>query len=215
MTASTVLTLVALSVLPLLLMTATSFVKLAVVFSLLRNALGAPDVPSGAIVTVLAAILSLYVMAPVATAIAPRVAPHAEAIDVEAPFAGASRSALLAAFDAGKAPLVAFLSRNAGAAERALFVRLGQRAQPLALGEADLLVALPAFLITELKEAFQIGLLVLLPFVVIDLVVANVLLALGMSTLAPSAVALPFKLLLFVLVDGWYVLSEALVRGYS
>lgn len=215
MTASAVLTLVALSVLPLLLMTATSFVKLAVVFSLLRNALGAPDVPSGAIVTVLAAILSLYVMAPVATAIAPRVTAHAEAIDLEAPFAGASRSALLAAFEAGKAPLVAFLSRNAGGAERALFVRLGQRAQPLVLGEADLLVALPAFLITELKEAFQIGLLVLLPFVVIDLVVANVLLALGMSTLAPSAVALPFKLLLFVLVDGWYVLSEALVRGYA
>jgi type III secretion protein R len=75
-------------------------------------------------------------------------------------------------------------------------------------------VVLPAFLITELKEAFQIGLLVLLPFVVIDLVVASILLALGMTLLPPSTVALPLKLLLFVLVNGWYVLSQALVSGY-
>jgi type III secretion protein R len=105
--------------------------------------------------------------------------------------------------------------RNAGTAERTLFLELARRARPQDPPSNEaLLVALPAFLITELKEAFQVGLLLLLPFVVIDLVVANVLLALGMTMLAPSTLALPAKLLLFVLVDGWYVLSQALVAGY-
>lgn len=215
MSSSTLLSLLALSLVPLLLMTATSFAKLSVVFSLLRNALGAPDVPSGAIITVLAAILSLYVMAPVAAEVIPRVSSHAAAINLDDPLRGASRDAVWAALEAGKAPLAAFLKRNAGAAERTLFERLSGRAKPLSATGDDLLVVLPAFLITELKEAFQIGLLVLLPFVVIDLVVANILMALGMTLVSPSAMALPFKLLLFVLVDGWYVLSQALVLGYK
>ena len=212
---STLLALLALSLVPLVLMTATSFVKLAVVLTLLRNALGVPDVPSGAVVTALAAILSAYVMAPVAAEILPRWTQASAHIDASDPFAGASGTAVREALAASKPPLVGFLKRNAGAAERGLFERLSRRSAAFAATADDLLVALPAFLISELKEAFQIGLLVLLPFVVIDLVVANVLLALGMNMLAPSAVALPFKLLLFVLVDGWYVLSEALVRGYS
>ena len=197
-------------------MTATSFVKLAVVFSLLRNALGAPDVPSGAVVTVLAAILSAYVMAPVAAEIAPRwrrTRPRAST--------STTRSRATAAPPCSRRSTRA--SRRSRRSSRATRARPSARCssawrsarQPLAAGASDLMVVLPAFLITELKEAFQIGLLVLLPFVVIDLVVASILLSLGMTVLAPSAVALPFKLLLFVLVDGWYVLSEALVRGYS
>jgi type III secretion protein R len=209
----------ALSLLPLLMMAATSFVKIAVVLSLLRNALGVPDVPSGAVVTALALILSAYVMTPVAREIAQRTAPAAARIDLEDPLAGASKKAVLDALELGRPPLATFLQRNAGKAERALFVDLARRARPAAqraeVDENDLSVALPAFLITELKEAFQVGLLVLLPFVIIDLVVASILLALGMSSLPPSAVALPFKLLLFVLVDGWYVLSRALVSGYG
>ena len=215
MSASTLLALAALTLLPLLLMAATSFVKVAVVLSLVRNALGAPEVPSGAIITVLAVILSAYVMAPVAAEIAPRWVAAGPRIDWNDPLSGASRGAVFDAFAESKPPLAAFLERNAGEHERALFERLADRAAPLVLGARDLTVLLPAFLITELKEAFQIGLLVLLPFVVIDLVVANILLALGMSMLPASAVALPFKLLLFVLVDGWYALSQALVTGYQ
>jgi type III secretion protein R len=214
-TSSTLLAIAALSLVPLLLMAATSFVKVAVVLSLVRNALGAPEVPAGAIITVLAVILSAYVMAPVAAEIAPRWAAAAPRIDWDDPLAGASRQAVLDALGQSKPPLAAFLERNAGKNERALFERLAGRAAPLVLGARDLTVLLPAFLITELKEAFQIGLLVLLPFVVIDLVITNILLALGMSMLPASAVALPFKLLLFVMIDGWYALSQALVTGYQ
>jgi type III secretion protein R len=213
--ATTLLALAALTLVPLLLMAATSFVKVAVVLSLVRNALGAPEVPSGAVITVLAVILSAYVMAPVAAEIAPRWAAAGGRIDYDDPFAGDSRAAVFEALGASKPPLAAFLARNAGEAERALFERLSQRAASLALAAGDLLVLLPAFLITELKEAFQIGLLVLLPFVIIDLVVGNILLALGMSSLPAAAVALPLKLLLFVLADGWYALSQALVTGYQ
>jgi type III secretion protein R len=212
---TTLLALLALSFVPLLLMAATSFAKVAVVLSLVRNALGAPEVPSGAVITVLAVILSAYVMAPVAAEIAPRWTAVGARIDLDDVLAGDSRAAVLDALGASKPPLAAFLARNAGKAERALFERLSGRAGPLRASAGDLIVLLPAFLITELKEAFQIGLLVLLPFVIIDLVVSNILLALGMSMLPPGALALPFKLLLFVLADGWYVLSEALVSGYQ
>jgi type III secretion protein R len=116
-------------------------------------------------------------------------------------------------------PLAAFLRRNAGGAELALFAELGSRTRPgqqaPALAADGLLVLLPAFLITELAEAFAVGLLVLLPFVVLDLVIGSILLSLGMSALTPNTVALPFKLLLFVSVDGFSVLSRALIAGYQ
>jgi type III secretion protein R len=214
----TLLAIAAFAVLPLLLIAATSFAKLTIVFSLLRNALGAQDVPSGAVVTALAAILSAYVMTPVAAQMAATSAPATARIDVADPFAGQSRGAVLDALRLAIPPLAGFLQRNAGAAERTLFVDLARRARPKEPASSvrgdELAVVLPAFLITELKEAFQIGLLVLLPFVIIDLVVASLLMSLGMTALPPAAVALPFKLLLFVLVDGWYVLSQALVSGY-
>jgi len=216
---TTWLALALLALVPLALMTATSFAKIAVVLSLLRNALGVPDVPSGALVTAFAALLSVFVMAPVARESAARAAPYAARIDLGAPLTGASRTAVLETLDAALPPLAAFLQRNAGAAELALFAELGQRSRPgqqgAALAADSLLVLLPAFLITELGEAFAVGLLVLLPFVVLDLVIGSILLSLGMSALTPGTVALPFKLLLFVLVDGFSVLSRALVAGYQ
>jgi type III secretion protein R len=213
---TTLLAIGALALLPLLLIAATSFAKLAVVLTVLRNALGASEIPSAAIITALAAILSAYVMAPVATQMAQRSAPAGARVDMRDPLSGASRGALLEAVSAAAEPLAAFLERNAGSAEKKLFLDLARRARAGDPGVAggDIFVVLPAFLITELKEAFQIGLLVLLPFVIVDLVVGSILVAVGMSTLSPAAIALPFKLLLFVLVNGWYVLSEALVSGY-
>lgn len=213
---STLIALGALSLVPLLLIAATSFAKMAIVFSVLRNALGAPDLPSGAIVTALAAILSAYVMAPVGSEMVAASAPAFSAVDTRDPLSPRSQQALLDIAGRASAPLSAFLSRNADAPERALFAQLARRARPdqPAPSEQSLLIALPAFLITELKEAFQIGLLVLLPFIVIDLVVASVLGAVGMPQLTPAAVALPLKLLLFVLVSGWTTLSQALVAGY-
>lgn len=188
-------------------------------FSILRNALGTGDVPSGAIVTVLAAILTLYVMTPVGTEMAQACAEPGTRIQWADPLAGESADAVVACVRAGKEPLRRFLARNAGKPEAAMFLDLARRARPqdqrADITATDMLVVLPAFLITELKEAFQVAFMVFLPFLVVDLVIANILLALGMTMLSPTAISLPFKLLLFVLVNGWYVLSQALVAGYQ
>lgn len=216
---STLLALGALALLPFAFMTATSFVKLSVVFYILRNALGAGQVPSGAIITALAAVLSLHVMAPVGVEMLEASRPARARIDPGDPLARSSLPALVECIATGAQPLRRFLQRNAGEREKQLFVELGRK--NLASGksyqptEDDLLVVLPAFVITELKEAFQIGFLVFLPFLVIDMVVANVLLALGMHMLSPTTISLPFKLLLFVLVDGFYLLTQALLLGYG
>ncbi len=207
-----------LTILPFAFMATTSFVKISVVLSILRNALGTGQVPSGTVITGLSLILSLYVMGPVGEEIVDAAGPAAARIDQEAPLEGESFDALIEALDAGKEPLKAFLARHAGDREQALFVDLARQVRsPETRSEVqpdDLLVLLPAFLITELTEAFQIGFLVFIPFLVIDMVVANVLLALGMHMLSPTTVSLPFKLLLFVLVEGWYLLARALVLGY-
>ncbi len=213
----TLVALGALAILPFLFMTATSYAKIAVVFSILRSALGTGQVPSGTVIAALSAILTLYVMAPVGAQIAAEAGPAAARVDRENPLS--DLDALSAALDAGAGPLRAFLARNAGERERALFLDLARQARPPdqrdAVADDDLLVLLPSFLVTELSEAFQIGFLVFLPFLIVDLVVSNVLMSLGMHMLNPTQVSMPFKLLLFVLVDGWYVLARALVLGYG
>jgi type III secretion protein R len=215
----TIVVLGALSLVPFVFMTTTSFVKLSVVLSILRNALGTGQVPSGAIIAALAAILTLYVMAPVGQQMAQAAGPAFSRINPSEPLQGDSFDAVVESIDEGKGPLKDFLERNAGDREQRLFLDLARRVRPKdqrdQVSQQDLLVVLPAFLITELAEAFQIGFLVFIPFLVIDMVVANVLLALGMHMLSPTTVSLPFKLLLFVLVDGWYLLARALVLGYA
>lgn len=214
----TLLALAALSLLPFAFMVATSFVKISVVFSILRNALGTGQVPSGMVITALAATLTLYVMAPVGQEMLAVSGPALHAIDQDKPLAGKSLDSLFDAIDKGKEPLRAFLIKHAGKRELALFADLAKASRDAAhrseVGIHDFLVVLPAFLITELTEAFQIGFLVFVPFLIVDMVVANVLLALGMHMLSPTTVSLPFKLLLFVLVDGWFLLAKGLVLGY-
>jgi type III secretion protein R len=215
----TVVLVVALSLLPFLLMVSTSFAKLAVVLAMLRNALGIGGVPEGAVIGVLAALLSAYVMLPVGREMLRESAPLAPRIDLKAPFAGESGTALTTLASRAAEPLRAFLERNSSGSERTLFLGIARRGLPEnereSVREQDLLVVLPAFFVTELAEAFQIGFLLLLPFVVLDLVIATVLASLGMQTLTPSTVALPFKLLLFLSVDGFRTLIDALVAGYA
>lgn len=215
----TVIWVAALSLLPFLLIVSTSFAKLAVVLAMLRNALGIGGIPEGAVIGALSGLLSVYVMLPVGRDMVREALPSMAALDLRAPFAGQSGEALSRAWARSSEPLRAFLDRNASPAERGLFLDLARRGLPeqerLAVRETDLLVVLPAFFVTELKEAFQIGFLLLLPFLVIDVVVATILTSLGMQALAPSVVALPFKLLLFVSVDGFRALIDALVRGYA
>jgi type III secretion protein R len=204
---SAALSLVALALLPLALVTLTSFAKLAVVLSALRNAIGAPDLPSASIVAALALALSAYIMAPLAAEIEARLT-----ADAKNGARGEPPAALLLAV--AREPLRAFLARNAGNDERKLFVELGkQRGTELDGDEFSVLWA--SFALHEIKQAFLIAFFVFLPFLVLDLLVANVLLALGLFGLTPQAVALPFKLLLFVSADGFALVSRALVLSYK
>ena len=201
-------------VLPFLFMTLTSFVKISTVLHIARSAIGAPEVPSSTVVIALAGALTLLAMAPVGTRIADRVTPLLE------PHAGETTAAWVhEVVTAVREPLRGFLAVNASPRQKARFFELAKRARGVAgkdsVTKDDLAVVIPAFLVTELMEAFALGFAIYLPFLVVDLVVANVLVALGMQALAPTQVSLPFKLLLFVAADGWGLLSQALVSGYA
>ena len=206
-----------LALLPFLLIMVTSFVKVAVVLSLLRTAIGAQQVPPSQVITGLAIVLSAYIMAPVATQTYDIVQPILAEIEQGA--APKTMTSYLGRAKEAGAPLKGFLVKHADLAERdllyelALEMRAPQEREGLA--NDDFLVLAPAFMLTELKEAFVIGFLLFIPFLIVDLVVANILLSLGMHMLNPTTVSLPFKLLLFVLVDGWYLVVKGLILGYA
>jgi type III secretion protein R len=194
---------------PAALVMLTSFLKIVVVLSIARSALGAPQVPPNTAVTGLALVLTLLVMAPVGE----RAIALARAGPGEVGVAG-SASRLARAAE----PVREFLGRFARPDDRAVFLDVARRlrgpAGPVP-GEQDLAVLAPAFVVSELRRAFTIGFVVFVPFLAVDLVVANVLLALGLTQLSPTSVALPFKLLLFVAVDGWKLLARSLALSYA
>jgi type III secretion protein R len=207
------------SLLPFVFMGVTAFVKISTVLQIVRSAIGAQSVPSSTVVMALATALTLIAMAPVGEKILGRAAPLAAAsAQGRAEKAPDTTVLLEKGVDAVREPMRDFLKANAAEKERARFFAVAQKARPEAeRGKVladDLSVLVPAFVVTELTEAFAIGFLLYLPFLVIDLVVANVLLALGMQMLSPNQVSLPFKLLLFAAIDGWGLLAQALVQGY-
>jgi type III secretion protein R len=207
---SLVLVLSLIGLVPLVFMALTSFVKIATVLQIVRGAIGADSVPSSAVVLALSAALTLIAMAPVGTRIAERLEPllAGAAPDPTAMISGA--------IEAVREPLRGFLSKNASVKEKERFLKLARKRQApgVEVTDTDLMVVVPAFLVTELLEAFTLGFAIYLPFLVIDLVVANVLIGLGMQMMNPNQISLPFKLLLFVAADGWGLLAEALVTGY-
>jgi type III secretion protein R len=211
--------LAALSLLPFLLVMLTSFVKIAVVLAIVRNALGAGNIPPAMVVTGLALVLTIFVMAPVGAQVYARVEPALDQAKGKSLSSSETVSALVDAGGEAREPVRVFLARHAHARDRAMFADLARRMREPAdrdrVGDADLLVLAPAFVTSELKEAFAIGFLLFIPFLIIDLVVSNVLLSLGMHMLSPTTVSLPFKLLLFVLIDGWQLLTQGLVLGYA
>ena len=211
------------TIVPLVVLVMTSFVKLSVVLSLVRNAIGAPDAPSGLVVTGLALVLTLFVMAPVAIDMAraanappsaPAAPPDPNTLDgaVRA-LAPAQYHADLDTVERAVGPLRAWLGKHAGARDRATFVELAGKTGRTVSGD-ELWVLAPAFVTTELRAAFAIAIAIFVPFLVIDLVVALGLAALGLQATRPETVALPLKLMLFVAVDGWRLLVDALLRGY-
>jgi type III secretion protein R len=201
------------TILPFAFMTLTAFVKISTVLQIVRGAIGAQNVPSNTVVMALAGALTLLAMAPVGSRIADRAAPLLKPEKIE------DTAALVTGIiDATREPLRAFLKANGADRERNRFFEIARAARPeperAAVGRDDLVVVIPAFVTTELVEAFALGFAIYLPFLIIDLVVSNVLLALGMQMMSPTQVSLPFKLLLFVASDGWGLLAQALVTGY-
>lgn len=266
---------------PFVLVMLTSFVKMSVVLSILRNALGTQNVPPNQVITGLAFVLTFFVMTPVVKQM------YKDAGSIAGTKDMISEASVKSVFDAvgrGKEPLRRFLIKHAHNEDRLLFVELARRLdessqtphpqpsvapttpspssttiapirsttstvtnpvpasgnvaaqrssvstpnvpapQPVSpvpvadkaspLSKDDFQVIIPAFVTSQLKEAFQIGFLIFLPFIIIDMVIANILLAMGMSMLSPSVISLPFKLLLFVLVDGWFLIVRGLVLSY-
>lgn len=194
-----------LSLAPSILIMTTSFVRIVVVLSLLRTAIGLPTSPPNAVIISLALFLTGFIMAPTFTAAyTAGVEPYmAEAITLEE------------ALERTSVPVRAFMAQHAGAQEVALFAGYAQISPlPTTAAELPFHVLAPAFMISELKRAFEIGFMIFLPFIIIDLVVSSLLMSMGMMMLPPATIALPFKLIFFVLVDGWRLIAGSLIESY-
>jgi type III secretion protein R len=211
--------LAALAMVPFIVMMVTSFVKIAVVLALIRNAMGTQQVPPNVIITGLSMILTIYIMVPVGYEVY-RSAGSIINQGTNQPLVSQATVKILAdGVDKGKEPVRQFLIKHVHAKERTLFYNLALKLRKTEedrteIKDDDFINLIPAFVVSELSEAFQIGFIIFLPFVVIDLVIANILLALGMFQISPITISLPFKLLLFVLVDGWHVIAKGLILGY-
>ena len=194
-----------LSLAPSILVMMTSFTRIVVVLSLLRTALGTATAPPNAVIVSLALFLTAFVMGPALqraydTGIRPLVANEITAEQ---------------AFERGTGPLREFMQKNVREKDLKLFVDMSAQPVPEKPEDVSLRVLVPAFMISELKRAFEIGFLLFLPFLIIDLVVASVLMSMGMMMLPPVVVSLPFKLIFFVLVDGWSLVAGSLIQSYG
>jgi flagellar biosynthetic protein FliP len=199
-----VILLTILALAPSILIMVTSFSRIAIVFHFLRSALSTQTVPSNQILVSLALFLTFFIMRPVFNEI------NTNAIQ---PYLNAEISQQVALQETVK-PIKSFMLKHVGEKELELFVNISGAAKPQTPDELKLSTIIPAFIISEIKIAFQIGFLIYLPMLLIDLIIASILLSMGMMMLPPVMISLPFKLLLFVLVDGWYLIVESLVKGF-
>jgi flagellar biosynthetic protein FliP len=194
-----------LSLAPAILMLLTSFTRIVIVLGFLRQAIGANQAPANQILVGLAVFLTMVVMAPTFTRI------NQDAVQ---PFLN-EEIGQREAFDKAQVPLKEFMLRQVREKDIALFLDLTQTPIPGSPEELPMLVVVPAFVISELKTAFQMGFVLFLPFLIIDMVVASVLMSMGMMMLPPVLISLPFKILLFVLVDGWFLVVKSLVQAFQ
>jgi flagellar biosynthesis protein FliP len=194
-----------LSLAPAILLMLTSFTRIVIVFSLLRHALGTQQMPPNQIIIGLSLFITLFVMAPVWQRISTEALNpyYEEQISWEQAL---SQAAI---------PIKEFMLRQVREKDLALFVKISKEKRPEKPSDISLTVLIPSFIISELKTAFQIGFMIYLPFLILDMVVASILLSMGMMMLPPIMVSLPFKLLLFVLVDGWYLIVGSLVQSFK
>lgn len=194
-----------LTLLPSALLMMTSFVRIIIVLSILRQALGTGQTPPNVVLTGLALFLTLFVMSPVFEQI------YANAI---APYLD-QKVSLDQALAAGESPLRAFMLKQTREDDIAMFMEIARNRPVASAGEVPFTTLVPAFLTSELKSAFTIGFLIYIPFVVIDLIVSSVLMSMGMMMLSPMMISMPFKLMLFVLVDGWSLIMGSLASSFA
>ncbi len=192
------------TLIPALLFTVTGFTRILIVLGFIRTGLGTPTSPPNQVLVGIALFLTIFVMAPTFSAI------KKDAID---PLTH-HKISQTTAFKRGQEPLRDFMFKQTRTKDLALFVKLARQKQPKTRGDIPTTTLIPAFIISELKTAFQIGFLIFLPFLVIDLVVSSTLMSMGMMMLPPVFISLPFKILLFVLVDGWDLVTRSLVQSF-
>ncbi|HCY62974.1 MAG TPA: flagellar biosynthetic protein FliP [Oxalobacteraceae bacterium] len=200
----TLVLLTALSVLPALVLMMTSFTRIVIVLSLLRQALGTPSAPPNQVLIGLSLFLTLFVMGPVLDKVY---------TDAYQPLSE-NRITMEQALDKGAAPLKEFMLKQTRQADLALYLKISGSPALQGPEQVPLRVLVPAFITSELKTAFQISFAIFIPFLIIDMVVASVLMSMGMMMVSPAIVALPFKLMLFVLVDGWQLLIGSLAQSF-
>ena len=201
----TLLLLTSLTFLPALLLMMTGFTRIIIVLSLLRSALGTQGSPPNQVLVGLALFLTFFIMAPVADKIY---------VDAYLPLAE-NKINFMEALDRGAVPLRAFMMKQTREPDLTLFTKIAKQPKPESADQVPMRVLIPAFVTSELKTAFQIGFIVFIPFLIIDMVVASVLMSMGMMMMSPVIVALPFKIMLFVLVDGWNILIGSLVQSFG
>lgn len=198
---------------PFLAMMATSFAKVVIVLALLRQALGLQQAPPNMVLNGIAIIITIYVMAPVGMQIHERMTQRGLSI---ASFTELEQVSTL--YDVASAPLRSFLAEHTELRDRRFFVSTAQKLWPEPYGDrvndTDMLILLPAFTVSELTEAFRIGFIVFIAFVMVDLVVAVILVSFGMNMVSPTLISVPFKVLLFVVLEGWARLLQGLIIGY-
>jgi len=200
----TLILLTSLSFLPALLLMMTSFTRIIIVLSLLRSALGTPSAPPNQVLIGLSLFLSFFIMSPVLEKMySEAYLPYSE-----------KKISLEQAFNTGITPLKTFMLRQTRETDLALFLKISNSEPLQSADDVPLKVLVPSYVISELKTAFQIGFVVFIPFLIIDMVVASVLMSMGMMMVSPALISLPFKIMLFVLADGWNLLIGSLVQSF-
>jgi flagellar biosynthesis protein FliP len=192
------------SLVPALLFTVTGFTRILIVLGFIRSGLGTPTAPPNQVLVGISVFLTIFVMAPTFTAI------KKDAIDPLSHHKITQSQAI----QRGQEPLRQFMFKQTRDKDLALFAKLAHLKQPKTRADIPTYALIPAFIISELKTAFQIGFLIFLPFLIIDLVVSSTLMSMGMMMLPPVFISLPFKILLFVLVDGWNLVTQSLVQSF-
>ena len=200
-----VLLLTLLSFLPAILVTMTSFTRITIIFHFLRQALGTQETPSNQILIGLSIFLTMFIMAPVGARI--------NTVALEPAMSG--KVSVTQALELGAPPLRDFMLKQTREADLALFIELSKVEKPKTAQDLPMTVVIPAYIISELKTGFQMGFFLFVPFLLIDLVVSTTLLSMGMLQMPPAMVSLPFKVLLFVMIDGWNLVVGSIVRSFA